>query len=453
MEKYDVIVVGAGSAGVMAALASARKGAKTLLIEESETIGGTNVRSLVGPLVPFLGETGKPIVGGIVQEVIEDLVRNGGCLGHIQDPIGFCHSLTPVDFKMMQLVLFHKIQDEKLLTLKMKESVISVEVHHQMIDSITSMDEHGNYHQYKAHSYIDASGDADLMAQAKVPFEYGRKEDGKCQPMTMVFSLGGVDLDKIRHDVEKNPDQFVISEEIQKKRMSYVAISGYFKKVQESHDFPIERDRLLFFEGLHPDEVFVNTTRILNASNLKTDEWNSAVEEGNRQVRMLYQWMKKNIEAFKDSFILDIGVLGVRESRRIVGKKQLNSEDVLFGKQQNYSIAVGSYPIDIHSPDSANMNFKNTFISHDYEIDFEMCVSNKIKNSAVAGRPISATHEAHASSRTSATCMAIGQSIGVAAALSVKENIHLVDIPYELLKKEIEQIGGIVKKENTMIKQ
>lgn len=446
MEKYDVIVVGAGSAGVMAALASARKGAKTLLIEESETIGGTNVKSLVGPLVPFLGETGKPIVGGIVQEMIDDLMQNVGCLGHINDPIGFCHSLTPVDFKMMQLILFNKIQEEKHLTLKLKESVISAKVNNQRIDSITSIDEHGCHHRYQSHSYVDASGDADLMVQAKVSFEYGRNKDGKCQPMTMVFSLGGVDLAKIRQDVERDPDQFAISEEVKNNNMTYVAISGYFQKVQNSPDFPIERDRLLFFEGLHVGEVFVNTTRILNASNLKIDEWSQAVEEGNCQVLALYQWMKQNIEAFKNSFLLDVGVLGVRESRRIVGKKQLSSEDVLFGKRQEHSIAIGSYPIDIHSPDSANMNFKNTFISHDYEIDFDMCIPKNLENAAVTGRPISATHEAHAASRTSATCMAVGQSIGIAAALAAKENIDLASVPYELLKKEIERIGGIVKK-------
>src|SRR5699024_692537 len=96
-KEYDVVVMGAGSSGVIAAIASARMGASTCLIEEREVFGGTNTTALVGPLVPFIGENKKQIVDGIPQEIIDELIRIGGSIGHVDDPIGFAHGLTPVD--------------------------------------------------------------------------------------------------------------------------------------------------------------------------------------------------------------------------------------------------------------------------------------------------------------------------------------------------------------------
>lgn len=414
---YDVIVVGAGSAGVMAAISSARNGAKTLLIEETATFGGTNTNSLVGPLVPFLGEGGKLIVDGIPQEMIERLIELGGSKGHVKDPIGFAHSLTPVDFKLMQVVQANMIAEEELLEVKLHESVIKVNMDGDTITSVVTTGRFGDHNEYSAKMFVDASGDADIVALAGGEFEIGRETDGKVQPMTMVFSLGNVDLEMVRDDVAKNPENFALSDEIANgERMEYVAISGYFDEVRSSTTFPVVRDRLLFFEGVQPGEVYVNTTRVLDKSNLDADEYNEAALEGNKQVLALFEWMKENIPPFKDSHLKDVGVIGVRESRRIVGKKQLTSLDVLSGAKQPNPVATGSYPIDVHSPDSAEMEFLEENIVRDYEIDLDMLVPKGLSNILVAGRAISATHEAHASSRVSVTCMAIGESAGRVAA-------------------------------------
>lgn len=414
---YDVIVVGAGSAGVMAAISSARNGAKTLLIEETATFGGTNTNSLVGPLVPFLGEGGKLIVDGIPQEMIERLIELGGSKGHVKDPIGFAHSLTPVDFKLMQVVQANMIAEEELLEVKLHESVIKVNMDGDTITSVVTTGRFGDHNEYSAKMFVDASGDADIVALAGGEFEIGRETDGKVQPMTMVFSLGNVDLEMVRDDVAKNPENFALSDEIANgERMEYVAISGYFDEVRSSTTFPVVRDRLLFFEGVQPGEVYVNTTRVLDKSNLDADEYNEAALEGNKQVLALFEWMKENIPPFKDSHLKDVGVIGVRESRRIVGNKQLTSLDVLSGAKQPNPVATGSYPIDVHSPDSAEMEFLEENIVRDYEIDLDMLVPKGLSNILVAGRAISATHEAHASSRVSVTCMAIGESAGRVAA-------------------------------------
>ncbi len=442
---YEVIVMGSGSAGSIAALASARQGAKTLLIEESFKFGGTNTKALVGPIVPFMGEFKQQIVDGIPQEIIDELIKMNASIGHIDDPIGFAHSLTIVDFNTMQLVLSKKMTDQKNLDIAMGESVVGIKENNNKISSIITSNQYGEEKEYTADVFIDSTGDADVIALSDSPVERGRERDGLCQPMTMVFSVGGVDLEKVRDDVHENPKNFVINDALKEgQRMEYIAISGYLEEVAKSDDFPIVRDRLLFFQGIQEDEVYMNTTRILNKNNLIEKEYNEAVLEGHKQVLELHAWMKHNIEAFKNSYIKDVGEIGVRESRRIVGIQRLESENVLKGEKQKKSIAVGSYPIDIHSPDSSMMEFLEENRIRNYEIDLDMIRPINLKNVMVAGRAISATHEAHASSRVSATCMAIGQSAGVIAALSAMTGKEIDDLDYDTIKTNIVNMGGVV---------
>lgn len=445
--NYDVVVIGGGSAGVFAALSSARMGAKTCLVEERPVFGGTNTTALVGPIVPFLGENKRQIVTGIPQEMIDRMIALGGSIGHVDDPIDFAYGLTPVDFKIMQLVLAQMVEETPNLEVMLHTKAIASHVEGDTLVAVDVMDNVGKIHTVTAKTFIDASGDADLATLSGCELYIGRESDNKAQPMTMCFNVGGVDLDRVRDDVASNPDNFAVSDAIRNgKRMDYVAISGYFKEVRESKDFPINRDRLLFFQGIRHDEVGVNTTRILDKLSIDPKALKEAELEGQKQVLMLFKWLKANIPAFKDSYIKDVGSIGVRESRHLVGRKTLTEMDVLAGKTQEKSIAVGAYPIDIHSPDSAMMEFLEENIVRNFEIDLDMLRPQNIENLLVAGRPISATHQAHAASRVSATCMAIGQSAGVVAALSAKKNTLISNLDYQDIKHSIESLGGTLNR-------
>ncbi|QIK68815.1 FAD-dependent oxidoreductase [Erysipelothrix sp. HDW6C] len=447
MKKYDVIVVGGGSAGVVAALSSARSGAETLLIEELSIFGGTNTNSLVGPLVPFLGEENRQIVDGIPQEIIDRLQEIGGSKGHLPDPIDFAYALTPVDFRALQTVQANLINAQENLDVIINTSVVKANVENRKVVSLETINRFGDHRIYSGDVIIDATGDADITTLAGADVIVGRESDGKGQPMTMCFNVGNVDLERVRDDVAANPENFAVSEAIAKgQRMDYVAVSGYFEEVRGSEDFPINRDRLLFFEGVQEGEVGVNTTRILNLSSLNQEELQQAAAEGQRQVLELFKWLRNNIAAFKDSYIKDVGVIGVRESRHIVGHKKLTEMDVLSGAKQERSIAVGAYPIDIHSPDSAMMEFLEENIVRNFEIDLDMLLPTKIDNIIVAGRPISATHAAHAASRVSVTCMAIGQSAGIVAALAAKSRVNVINLNYDAIKTAIHQMGGITER-------
>lgn len=443
-KNYDVVVIGAGSAGVSAAIAAARSGSSTLLVERSSILGGTNTKALVGPITTFLGEHGTPIVGGIPQEIIDRLVKRGASRGHIQDPLDFCYSITPVNFKEMQLVLYEMVKEEKNIDLMLNTNLISTI---KDAGSISELLLKSDKETFTVHPniVIDASGDANVVAMSCHDYVFGRESDGKAQPMSMLFTCRGVDLEQVRDDVANNPQNFVVGQEIKEgKRMGYVAISGYFDEVKNSSDFPVDRDRLLFFQGMHEDEVGLNTTRMYGDD---TKSMNDFIQEGQQQVNELFNWLKENIPAFKGAYISDIGEVGVRESRRIIGDLQLSDEDVLFGKIQEDSIAVGSYPIDIHSPDSSKMEFLEDKVTHDFDISYRMLLPKSLTNVIVAGRPISATHSAHAASRVSATCMAIGQSAGIAAHLCSKENVDTRSLEYKILKEAILSYGGIPTKD------
>lgn len=449
-DEFEVIVVGGGTAGVIAAIASARSGAKTLLLEESGSLGGTNTRSLVGPLTSFLGEGQLKIVDGIPMEILSELERIGGTFGNIPDPIGFSHSLTPVNFNLLKLIQTKKVSAEDNLTFKLKEMCVDVIREEKLIRGIRTVDHSGNSKIYFADQIIDATGDADVVAKARPEnIVYGRSNDGLTQPMTLIFSLNHVDFDQIYSDIIKKPENFVLSQDFNYMESRYLAVSGYFEEVDRARatsSFPIGRDRLLFFEGTEPNEVYCNTTRIIGYNGLENEQYSLAYAEGCRQVLELWKWLKENIPAFKYATIGQIGELGIRESRRIIGEKQLSVHDILAGKSQEKSIAVGSYPIDIHSPSGENMDFVDQDVVKNYEIDLGMIIPKDLENIMVAGRAISASHEAHASSRVSATCMALGQAAGIIASLAVKNNVPIRELNYQEVNSEINRFGGITLK-------
>lgn len=447
-KQYDVIVCGAGASGTTAAIAAARIGAKVLLVERYGFLGGTNTNSLVSPLMTFHAGS-EQVITGIPQEVVDRLVKCGGSPGHIKDPIGFCSTITPVDIELLKQVYFEMIAQEDI-ELCLHAYLTGAIIKEEAVLGVNCVGKSGQM-DFMSKVVVDATGDADIAYYSGAEFYEGREIDGLSQPMTMIFIAGGVDLEKIKKYMSENPDDFVLDSNISREeigKIPYTAVSGFFSLVKEAKkkgEFGLERDRVLFFEGVRKNEVIVNMTRVTKAKGTNTYDLTRAEVSAREQVELAIRFLRKYIPGFEESYIKTVGVqTGVRESRRILGKYTLTVQDVVEGRKHCSGVARGAFPIDLHDPSGKGMNFIKMDKGISYDIPFEVMIPEKIKGLIVTGRAISATHEALASARVSATAMALGQAAGTAAAIAVKNKQH----PHQI---NVEELRGVLKSQGANI--
>ena len=259
--KYDVIVGGAGPSGICAAIAAKRGGANVLLVENSGLLGGTNILSLVGPLMTYHNMRNQ-VIKGIAEEIIERLNKMGGTLGHIVDPLGFCSTVTPIDTEALKRLYFELIQENNI-DLLLHTKIIDAYQENGNIKHITVANKEGVYN-IEATYFIDATGDGDIAHYAKAKYIIGRTSDNLCQPMTMPFVVSNVDIYKLLEEVKNNPDNFVINKNYDYK---YLGISGFFNEVvnaKNNGDFNINRDRVLLFQNVLKNEVTINGNSVQN---------------------------------------------------------------------------------------------------------------------------------------------------------------------------------------------
>lgn len=446
--EYDVIVAGAGPSGCMAAIAAARCGAKVLLIDKNGYPGGANTASMVCPMMAFHSGD-RQIIKGIAQEVIDRMMAKGACLGHIPDPLGVTSSITPIEPTMLKMVYFELLEEEKNITLLLHSFLCGAEVKENKITGIKVANKSG-ISFYCAKRFIDATGDGDLAAMCHIGFDLGRPTDNLAQPMTMMFKLGGVDLNKVIEYMEKNPEQFVLSEGVDLHK--YLAVSGFFDIVntaKEEGEFDIPRDRVLFFQGIYPGELFVNTTRILKRNGVSAEDLTKAEQEGYKQVFELIKFFRKYLPGFEKCYLEAVAdEIGVRESRRFYCKYTLTINDVYEERVFPDSMAVCAFPIDIHDPKGCDLQWIRSKKVFCYDIPYGVMVPNKTDNLLITGRCIGAEHEALASARISPTAMALGQAAGVAAAISIQKGTVMSETNAALIQEKLREQGAVVSRKD-----
>ncbi len=418
MKKYDVVVVGGGFAGVGAALASARGGAKTLLVEKGNALGGAAVNSLVMPFMPYFTEfdgVKTDLSAGIFKSIIDELERRGA----IESPRKF--SEEELKFLLQEMLL------DAGVDFLFHAYICGTDRKEDKLNSITVATKSGQL-EIKADYFIDATGDAQVAFLAGFPTKLGREPDNLCQPMTLCFRVGNVDVEKF---MESRPN-FQIE----------------YKKQLAEGKLINPREDILVFRTIVPNVLHFNTTRVVKKNPVCAEEVTQAEIIARRQVYEMYKFVKENAAGMENSFLMSTAQeIGVRESRMIVGEYVLTEQDCRNFTKFSDGIAACNYDIDIHNPEGTGTSHYYFPKGEYYTIPYRSLIPKNAQNLLVAGRCISSDHGAQASYRIMPTVCCIGEAAGVAIAQAVKKKISVLEVDTDELRKTLKENGAFIEKE------
>jgi len=422
LSEVDVLVVGGGTAGSVAGIASSRNGANTMIVEQMGFLGGTATGGLVFPMMPN-HVSGRPLCSGISSEIQDRLIGTGegskdsrGNDGWF-NPEALKYVLEEMANESGCGLLYHTFASMPILEgNEVRGVVVETKVGRRAIMSKVA---------------IDASGDADIAIKAGVPFESGRKEDGACQPMSLRFMVGNIDLSRFAAFLNR----IYSNREHGLPWLECWMVPGRGTPLEEVFNEAIregmlERDDAAYFQGFslpgRPGEMGFNCPRIIG--DLKGQDpvdLTEAEVQGRKRITRYMRFFKRYFEGFENSYISQTATMvGVRESRRVVGEYVLSAEDHLKRRKFEDAVARNNYPIDIHLPQGGTELSKPFGKGEYHEIPYRCLVPLCVDNLLVAGRCLSATFEAQASVRIQPNMRAIGQAAGTAAAICSKEDVR-----------------------------
>ena len=444
--KTEVLVVGSGAAGITAAIAAARNGAKTLLIEYNGFLGGI---SATLPWLGFHDRDYRQVVKGLCHEYVTKLHQMGGCSGYVMDPK--CSSLVSINSHMWKILAMQLAQ----------EAGVKVMLHTHMVDTIREGDriagvivEHKSGRQnIFADITIDCSGDGDVAARGGVAWEKGRTADGLVQAPTLVFRIGGMDRaafvkgckDKslnYREWITPYPDLWKKMQERLDTTDVFIlgGFAGLMEKARKDGVLDVPQTRVVGVKLHQADQFQVVMTRVLGLDPTDVESMSNAYIRIYDQIPQLLNFFRKYVPGCENSYLLEIApMLGVRESRRIMGDYVLEAEDLLEGRVFDDAVSMGGYHIDIHRPSGSWVDSRNVKA---YTIPLRSLIASGVDGLMMAGKCLSATHEAVASTRVIPICMGQGEAVGTAAALAVKSNKAIRDISISRLQDQLDIQGA-----------
>ena len=420
MKKYGAIVIGGGLTGVAAAVSAARGGASVLLVERSGALGGAMSNSFVYPFMRYWGiapdGTQRLLSAGLFTEMRERHAKKVGV------PID---SFPMRDFKpeYFKFVLDDMITESGVDVL-FHTSLTGVTTSGEKITSVKLNSKCGDI-VATADFYIDASGDGDLFAYAGCDYQLGREEDGFCQPMTTCFRMSGVDKQLYLDGVTE--------------------LQALYKQYQADGKITNPRENILVFWGIGDGILHFNTTRVVKCDPTDPFAISRAEIVARAQVHEVVDFLKKNSPAFKNSDLVSIATeIGVRESRKLRGRHILTADELLTCADFPDTIALGNYDIDIHNPLGTGTHIHYFKQDEFYRIPYRTLLPKEYDNLLVAGRCISATHEAQAAVRIMPICACLGEAAGTAVALALRESTTAPDVDPKLLREELIKNGAAI---------
>lgn len=446
---YDVIVAGGGTAGCVAAISAARNGARTLLVERSGYLGGHIATQILEHSAGFHDAHGNQIVGGIPQEIVDRLIARGASPGHVRDDTGYTRYRVPINHEEFKSVITELVAEANV-TLRLHTLVSDVILDGNAVKGLIVESKSGRQ-VFTAKVVVDCTGDADVAAHAGAPFSKGREEDGLTQPATLIFKLAGIDFKALLEYVQDNAQDFKLGVPASELfNQPYVNLWGFGTSLAEAYAdgmLSLYRREMHFAGWADIGMAVVNVTRSV-VDGTDADSLSRAEIVLRQQILEFLQFFRNRVPGCQNCYLVaTAGSVGVRESRRIQGLYQLTDADVRTGRRFEDAVLQGGFPVDSHDPMGHSMEAAEQ-VSSAYDIPYRCLLPKAVESLIVAGRSISATRKALASARVTATCMAMGQAAGTAAALSVKLSVppRLLDVA--LLQRALREQGVLLHQQN-----
>ncbi len=421
----DVLVCGGGPAGVCAAIAAARNGARVLVVERGNCLGGMATRGLVGPFMTCYDKSGRTqIIRGLFNEIVERLVARGGAI-HPRDCLGGTAFTSWIKVGHDHCTPFEPEALKLLLDEMCAEAGVKVLFHDDFAEPLMAgrrivgarLFTKAGMRDVGAKVVIDATGDADVAFRAGAPTEFGDPAGRRVQPASMFFRIGNCDLAAITADIEAHLGDFY-----RKDGVNYRSLHWRVAEARAAGDWTLDRVSIGLFRGVREDEWSINTSRIMGVDSTDPESWSAAETVGRAQVDQIFRFFRKYVPGCADARLLCSGsTVGIRESRRILGEGRLTAEDCLEGRVPDDAILLASNSVDVHGRFGPLSNEYVAIRNGDwYGVSYRCLVPREVEGLLVAGRCLSAESEAAGAVRVMPPVMAMGEAAGTAAALCLK---------------------------------
>ena len=412
--QTSCLVIGGGPAGYGAALAAGRRGVSTIIVERHGYLGGMGTSAGLTCYLNTIGAN-TDISDSIYRELVGQMRQQKLCY----------HS------DHAQADYFDPESNKLLMEQNLIKQGVQI-LYHTLFSGIDHADD-GTWLveciaknariKIKADFVVDCTGDADVCAAAGAETIHGRNNDGRAQPMSMVVQLSGFDP----HEWAQAGGDLIDG----RFALACDSFSDQIEKARGAGTWSIPRENIamLWSSPADPTRITINGTRINGLSACNPLDVTRAEIEGRRQAQEILHFFRNYIPGFSKAQLLETGPqIGVRESRRIVGRSTLTEEDIRQNILPKDMVVRCSYPIDIHSPDSDQTQFEATTRDHAYGIGWASMLPRNLENIAAAGRCISATHEAAGSFRIMSTCMGLGEAAGTGVTLALRKKVNLEEV-------------------------
>lgn len=455
--SFDVIVTGGGPAGIIAAIASARTGAKTLLIEGAGFVGGVAAMGL-----PFQGvftNAEERIIEGVGGELMQRLIDMGAAadVRNVGEgpPRGRGSpkfnarwiSYHPEALKYMALEMLFEAGVELLL----HTSIAGVEAVDGEVSGVYVENKSGRK-VLRAACVVDCTGDGDIATLAGAPFEKG--SSGALQPMTLTFTMSQVDLQRtvaagravrLPHEVVEGSEAWrsprfgSYDVDLRPDADALRAAFPEFGKILTEVNMKDLRDGV-FYGG--------NMVHIPGFDGSDGAQLSEAEFQSRRLVYRLGLFFRDHVPGFEEAHMVSTSArIGVRETRRVLGDYLLSDEDVVMGRRFDDVVTLGGYRVDIHGYDGGPVYVEpglGTQIKDlgSYDIPYRILLPKEVNNVVMAGRCVSASHVAQGSLRVMGTAMGMGHAAGTAAALAAKQGVRPRDLDVSELQHLLRRQGA-----------